>query len=135
MITFILSSNCPLYLVPATMEVISSETIRLSTKFLGHSPLKIFIAKPSAIAVLPQPGSPIIIGLFFFLLERICAILVISLSLPITGSNLPSSASLIKSLLKLSKTGVEELPLPPLSLLGPLSLDSIILMFLKKYNS
>ena len=37
----------------------------------GHSPLKILIAKPSTMAVLPQPGSPIIIGLFFFLRDKI----------------------------------------------------------------
>ena len=106
-ITFILSSNCPLYFVPATTEVKSKFTILLSIRFLGHSPLTIFIAKPSTIAVLPHPGSPKIIGLFFLRLDRICAILKISRSLPITGSNLPSDASLFKSLLKLSKTGVE----------------------------
>ena len=105
-ITFILSSNCPRYLVPATTEVKSRFTILLSTKFLGHSPLTIFMARPSTSAVLPHPGSPMIIGLFFFLRERICAILKISASLPITGSNLPASASLFKSLLKLSNTGV-----------------------------
>ena len=70
-ITFILSSNCPLYFVPATTDVISKDNTRLSARFLGQSPSYIFIAKPSAIAVLPQPGSPIIMGLFFFLRDRI----------------------------------------------------------------
>ena len=105
-ITFILSSNWPRYFVPATTEVKSRFTILLSTKFLGQSPLIIFIAKPSTSAVLPQPGSPKIIGLFFFLRDMIWAILKISLSRPITGSNLPASANLFKSLLKLSNTGV-----------------------------
>ena len=74
MMTFILSSNCPRYFVPATIDVISKEIIRFSCRFLGQSPFNILIARPSTIAVFPQPGSPIIIGLFFFLLDRICAI-------------------------------------------------------------
>jgi hypothetical protein len=47
----------------------------------------ILIAKPWAIAVLPTPGSPIKHGLFFERLFKICIILCISLSLPITISN------------------------------------------------
>ena len=105
-ITLRRSSNCPRYLVPATIEVMSNDTIRLSQRFCGHSPWKIFIANPSTIAVLPQPGSPIIIGLFFFLRDRICAIRAISWSLPITGSSFPFSANLIRSREKLSNTGV-----------------------------
>ena len=103
-----LSSNCPRYLVPATTEVKSNETIRLSAKFLGQSPWCIFIANPSTIAVLPEPGSPITIGLFFLRRDKICAILLISFSLPITGSSFPCSANLIKSREKLSNTGVLE---------------------------
>ena len=105
-ITFILSSNCPLYFVPATIDVMSKDTILLPDKFCGQSPSNIFLANPSTIAVLPHPGSPKMIGLFFFLLESIWAILLISSSLPTTGSNLPSSANFIKSLEKLSNTGV-----------------------------
>ena len=61
----------------------------------------------STSADLPTPASPTITALFLFLRERICAILFTSLSLPTTGSILPSSASLIKSLEKLSKIGAE----------------------------
>ena len=64
----------------------------LSFKFSGTSPLIIRCAIPSAIAVLPTPGSPMRIGLFFVLLVRICNTLLISSSLPITGSNFPVSA-------------------------------------------
>ena len=64
------------------------------------------MAKPSAIAVLPTPGSPIKIGLFFVLLDRTCITLLISSSLPITGSNKPFVAFSVKfaaNLLSVSK--------------------------------
>ena len=54
----------------------------------------------------PTPGSPISIGLFFLRLDKICETRSISFSLPITGSNLSSSANFVKSLPKLSNTGV-----------------------------
>ena len=63
-------------------------------------------AKPSAIADLPTPGSPINIGLFFFLLLKIWDTRSISFCLPTTGSSFPFSAKSVKSLPKLSKTGV-----------------------------
>ncbi len=68
-------------------------------------------ANPSAIADLPTPGSPINKGLFFFLLLNIWETLSISFSLPITGSSLPELANEVKSLPKLSKTGVLDLTL------------------------
>ena len=68
---FILSSNCPLYFVPATKDAKSNDPILLFNNVLGASPLMIFKAKPSTIVVLPTPGSPIITGLFFFFLARI----------------------------------------------------------------
>ena len=52
---------------------------------------------PSAIAVLPTPGSPTISGLFFFLLQSTLMALSISLSLPMTGSSSPSSAAVVRS--------------------------------------
>ena len=125
--------------LPAPIEVISNDTILLSHRFWGQSPSKIFIAKPSTMAVLPAPGSPIIIGLFFFRLESIWAILLISFSRPTTGSSLPCSACLIRSREKLSKTGVLEL-LISLGFLAPLSFGSTssIIFFLLinryKYN-
>ena len=63
-------------------------------------------ARPSTMADLPTPGSPMSIGLFFLRRLRICDILSISFSRPITGSSLPSLAALGMSTPKLSSTGV-----------------------------
>ena len=56
------------------------------------------MAKPSAMAVLPTPGSPTKMGLFLVLLDKMCSVLLISSSLPITGSSFPSLAISIKFL-------------------------------------
>ena len=103
---FILSSKSPLYLAPATIPDISSVTTLFSLRFSGTSPWTIFWASPSIIAVFPTPGSPIRHGLFFVLLESTCIILSISTFLPITGSNFPSFASLLKSLPNWLSVGV-----------------------------
>ena len=94
---FNLSSNSPLYLAPATNELISRENIVQSCKFSGTSPLTILNANPSAIAVFPTPGSPIKHGLFFVFLESILITFLISSSLPMTGSNFCSLANSTKS--------------------------------------
>ncbi len=60
-----LSSNSPLYFAPATNAPMSSEKICFERRFSGTSPRTIRCANPSAMAVLPVPGSPISIGLFF----------------------------------------------------------------------
>ena len=86
------SSNSPLYFAPATSAPISSEYTCLSFRFSGTSPLTIRPARPSTMAVLPVPGSPIRIGLFFVRRERICNSLRISSSRPITGSSFPLRA-------------------------------------------
>ena len=91
------SSNSPLYLAPATSAPISKEKRRLLCRFSGTSPRTMRCASPSTIAVLPVPGSPMRIGLFFVLRERICSTRRISSSRPITGSNFPSRASATKS--------------------------------------
>mgnify|MGYP003306504421 CR=1 FL=1 len=52
----------------------------------------IFWAMPSDIAVFPTPGSPTNIGLFLVLLLRIWRTLLISSSLPMTGSSFPCAA-------------------------------------------
>ena len=57
-------------------------------------------------ADLPTPGSPIKRGLFFLRLDNICETRSISFSLPTIGSSLSSSAIFVKSLPKLSNTGV-----------------------------
>ena len=64
------------------------------------------MANPSAIADLPTPGSPIRIGLFFFLRLSIWAMRSSSFSRPTMGSNLFSSAALVRSLPKFSNAGV-----------------------------
>ena len=91
------SSNSPLYEAPASKAPRSSASILSFFKLSGTSPLIILCASPSIIAVFPTPGSPIITGLFFERLFSICITLLISSSLPITGSNLFNAAILVKS--------------------------------------
>jgi len=50
-------------------------------------------ARPSAIAVLPTPGSPMSAGLFFVRRDRIWMTRSISFSRPMTGSSLPMRAA------------------------------------------
>ncbi len=94
---FIRSSNSPRYLEPATMEPRSSVTTLLLRRISGTSPLTIFWASPSTIAVFPTPGSPIKTGLFFVRRERTWITRSISFSRPITGSSLPILASSVRS--------------------------------------
>ena len=103
---FIRSSNCPRYLVPATIDAISSATIFLLNSTGDVFRCTISCARFSTMALLPTPGSPISIGLFFFLRQRISARRRISRSLPTTGSSNPSLAALVKSVEKLSSIGV-----------------------------
>ena len=100
------SSNCPRYFVPATIAVISRLIIRLLNRTGDVWCLLISWARPSTIALLPTPGSPIKIGLFFFLRHKISTTRWISRSRPTTGSSFPSDAHFVKSVPKLSSTGV-----------------------------
>ena len=59
------SSNSPLYFAPAIKAPMSRLKTCLFARSSGMSPLTIRWAMPSAMAVLPTPGSPIRIGLFF----------------------------------------------------------------------
>ena len=95
---FILSSKSPLYFAPAIILDISTLTTLLFFSCSGTSDCIIFSANPSAIAVLPTPGSPIKQGLFLVLLDNICITLSISSFLPITGSSFPSLAFWVKSI-------------------------------------
>ena len=80
----------------------------------GISLLIIRCAKPSAIAVLPTPGSPIKTGLFLVRRPRIWITRSISFSRPTTGSSLPSWASCVKLEPNSSRVGVlVRPPLPP----------------------
>src|SRR4029079_3853079 len=58
------SSNSPRYLAPAISAPRSSDSTFLSFRLSGTSPLTMRCARPSTIAVLPTPGSPISTGLF-----------------------------------------------------------------------
>ena len=86
------SSNSPLYLAPAMSAPMSNEKMSLDLRFSGTSPLMIRCARPSAMAVLPTPGSPTKMGLFLVRRDKICNTLLISSSRPMTGSSLPVRA-------------------------------------------
>ena len=94
----ILSSNSPLYLLPATIDPTSSERSLHADRFAGTSALTIRCARPSTTVVFPTPGSPIKTGLFLVLRDRIRMTLRISSSRPITGSILPSLAREVMSM-------------------------------------
>ena len=76
-------------------------------------------ARPSTIAVLPTPGSPISTGLFLVRRVRIWVTRRISSERPITGSSLPSRAHFVRSRPYSSRkgvgTGLAALPPSPLS--------------------
>ena len=116
-ITFLIrSSNSPRYLAPATMPVRSKDSSFLSSSLSGTLPSAIFRASPSAMAVLPTPGSPIRQGLFLLRRDRIWITRLISLSRPMTGSNFPVLASAVKSWVNSDKVLFLPLPsLPPAS--------------------
>ena len=107
-IAFNLSSNSHLYLAQASKAHISRVTILFPFRLSGTSLFAIFKAIPSTIAVLPTQGSQIKTGLFFVFLLSIAINLFISISLPITLSNLFSLASFVKSSEKKSKIGVSD---------------------------
>ena len=58
------SSNSPRYLAPASIEPMSRAIRRLFLRPSGTSPSAMRRARPSTMAVLPTPGSPIRTGLF-----------------------------------------------------------------------
>lgn len=81
--------------------LIKTTTFLFATESSKH--INCFLTYPSEIAVFPTPGSPINTGLFFVLRERICIHLLISSSLPITGSSFPDRAMAVKSFPYFSK--------------------------------
>ncbi len=91
------SSNSPRYLAPATMDPRSRATTRFSLRPSGTSPRTMRWASPSAMAVLPTPGSPMSTGLFFVRRLRTWMTRRISSSRPMTGSSLPSRAASVRS--------------------------------------
>ena len=91
------SSNSPRYLAPASMLPMSSATRRLPFRPSGTSPAAIRPARPSTMAVLPTPGSPISTGLFLVRRDSTWMTRRISSSRPMTGSILPSRARWVRS--------------------------------------
>ena len=87
------SSNSPRYFAPAISAPMSSASSFLSSRLSGTSPLTMRSARPSTIAVLPTPGSPISTGLFLVRRDSTWMVRRISSSRPITGSSLPSRAA------------------------------------------
>src|SRR5438552_142474 len=75
----------------------SSAITRRSRSDSGTSLETMRCARPSTIAVLPTPGSPISTGLFFVRRESTWMTRRISSSRPITGSSLPCSAASVRS--------------------------------------
>ena len=91
------SSNSPRNLAPARSEAMSSDSTRLPLSESGTAPSTMRWARPSTMAVLPTPGSPISTGLF---LVRRCSTWMarrISSSRPMTGSSLPRRARSVRS--------------------------------------
>ncbi len=91
------SSNSPRYLAPAMRAPRSSATTRLFLSDSGMSPFTMRWARPSTIAVLPTPGSPMRTGLFLVRRERTWTTRRTSSSRPITGSSFPLRASSVRS--------------------------------------
>ena len=83
------SSNSPRNLAPATSAPMSSATSLRSFKPSGTSLRMMRCARPSTIAVLPTPGSPMRTGLFLVRRDNTWMTRRISSSRPMTGSNFP----------------------------------------------
>ena len=96
------SSNSPRNLAPAIRAPMSRASSRQSRSDSGASPAAMRWARASAMAVLPTPGSPIRIGLFFVRRDSTVIARLTSSSRPMTGSSLPSLASRVRSRLYLS---------------------------------
>ena len=107
------SSNSPRYFVPATNKPMSRVTTRFSSRISGISVLAMRWARPSAIAVLPTPGSPINTGLFLVRRPRIWMTRSISFCRPTTGSSFPSAAIWVRFAPNSSRVGVLVRPPPP----------------------
>ena len=91
------SSNSPRNFAPAINAPISSAMSWRSFRLSGTSPRTMRCASPSAMAVLPTPGSPMHTGLFLLLRERMRITLRISVSRPMTGSSFCLRARSVRS--------------------------------------
>ena len=91
------SSNSPLNFAPAIREPISNDRIFFPFRPSGTSPLTILWARPSTMAVLPTPDSPMRTGLFLVRRCNTWMVRLISASRPMTGSSSPFSARSVTS--------------------------------------
>src|SRR5215469_12200617 len=106
MMVFRRSSNCPRYFVPATIRDKSRDKILLSARNGGTSPSEMRWARPSTMAVLPTPGSPISTGLFLVRRHKIWMTRSTSPSRPTSGSSEPSVAACVRSRLNSARSEV-----------------------------
>ena len=90
-------SSSPRSFAPAISKPTSRDTTFFDSKNAGTSPCTMRMARPSAMAVLPTPGSPKRIGLFLDRRARIWIVRSTSSSRPITGSTFASRAFCVKS--------------------------------------
>ena len=90
------SSNSPRYLAPASSRPMSSATRSRFLSESGTSPLTMRCARPSTMAVLPTPGSPMSTGLFLVRRDSTCMTRRISSSRPMTGSSFPFRAASVR---------------------------------------
>ena len=90
-------SNWPRNWAPAIMPDRSSATIRTPSSVSGTSSRWMRRARPSAMAVLPTPASPISTALFLRRRARISTVCSISSVRPMTGSMRPLAASAVRS--------------------------------------
>ena len=88
------SSNSPRYLAPASRAPTSSAITRLPASPSGMSPDTMRWARPSTMAVLPVPGSPISTGLFLVRRDSTWMTRRISSSRPMTGSSVAALGGL-----------------------------------------
>ena len=92
--------------MPATMRARSRVMTFLSRRISGTLPEAISWARPSTMAVLPTPASPMRTGLFLVRRQRICTTRSISFFRPITGSSSFLRASSVRSRPKALRAGV-----------------------------
>ena len=90
------SSNSPRYLAPASIAGRSRAMMSRSFSEEGTSPSTMRWARPSTMAVLPVPGSPMSTGLFFVRRDSTWMVRRISSARPMTGSSLPSRACWVR---------------------------------------
>ena len=101
-------SKAPRNWVPATMPARSSAMTRTPRSGSGTSFSAIRRARPSAIAVLPTPASPISAALFLRRRVSVSTTCSISLVRPMTGSTRPARASAVRSVPNSSRVCVAE---------------------------